>query len=331
MLKLSGRNVATVLVLRGQLSPSTSIVAGASWCKVRQLIPSSGEALKVAYPGQPVEITGWKTLPSAGDEVLEAASDDEAKKAVAARIDRHQNLTMMEDVEAINEKRRIEAERETARKLVEEAQKTNRVLPLLADTVNPSTSADAEPEVKELRLIIKADVSGSAEAVEGCLEGIGNKEAKVNIVSSSVGDVTEADLTVAKAAEATIIAFNVNLPRAIQSQANRLNIPVLSSGIIYRLIEEVTNRVVDLLPPIIDSRVVGEGNILQVFQITVKGRQTKAVAGLRITNGAFVRSARVRVLREKEILYSGMFLPSLYACCSLINNRLARHLQARQE
>lgn len=161
-------------------------------------MPSSGSPLKIAYPGQPVEITGWKALPSAGDEVLQTQTEDEAKKAVAARQERQDKLTLLEDVEVINEKRRIEAEQETARKAEEEEQKKNRSLPLLAAM---EQKPDTEPTLKELRLVIKADVSGSVEAVVGCLESIGNKEAHVKIVSSAVGDVSEADLNVAKAAD----------------------------------------------------------------------------------------------------------------------------------
>ena len=272
-------------------------------------MPSVGSALKIAYPGQPVEITGWKALPSAGDDVLQTENEDEAKKVVAARQERQEQLTLMGDVEIINEKRRIEAEQETARKEAEEAAKKNKTA-----ASSEVESAPKEAEVKELRLIIKADVSGSVEAVVGCLEGIGNKEAKVNIVASSVGDVSEADLNQAKASEAIIVAFNVNAPRSIQTQANGLGIQILNNGVIYRLIEEVTARVVALLPPIVDSRVVGEGSILQIFNITVKGRQTKAIAGCRVTNGTFTRAAKVRILREKTVIYSGPSSSRRVAC-----------------
>lgn len=112
---------------------------------------------------------------------------------------------------------------------------------------------------------------------------------------------------------AIIVAFNVNAPRSIQTQANGLGVHIMTSGIIYRLIEEVSERVLALLPPLIDSRVTGEGSILQVFNITIKGRQTKPIAGCRVSNGNFTRSARVRVLRDKAVIFTGELfcLPSV--------------------
>lgn len=194
----SNSNVATVLVLRGQLKVGAQVVAGLTRCKVRQMTPPTGKAIKVALPGQPVEITGWRDLPQAGDEVLEANSDDEAKRAMEARQRRHEQLEMFSDVEAINEKRRIEAEQEAVQRAAQEAQEKAGKNILLGERA-PKPAA-SEPEFKELPLIIRADVSGTAEAVAGVLEGIGNNEARVKIVSSEVGDVTESDLTLAKSA-----------------------------------------------------------------------------------------------------------------------------------
>lgn len=167
-------------------------------CKVRQMTPPAGKALQSALPGQPVEITGWRDLPQAGDEVLEASSEDEAKRAVDARQRRHEQLKMFSDVEAINEKRRIEAEQEAAQRAAEEASKKAGKAAFQQEPTTARTKS--ESELKELPLIIRADVSGTAEAVAGVLEGIGNSQAKVKIVSSEVGDVTESDLTVAKSA-----------------------------------------------------------------------------------------------------------------------------------
>lgn len=161
-----------------------------------------------AYPGQPVEVTGWKDLPSAGDVVLEAGTEDEAKKAVQNRLRREETDKMWRDVEVINEKRRMEAQVESVRKAEEQAAKERG---LRGNAVQAAGSAAVDEmegreggtgvatSTKELLLIIKADVSGTVEAVIGALEGIGNKEAKVKIVASAVGDVQESDVEMAKA------------------------------------------------------------------------------------------------------------------------------------
>lgn len=191
--------------MRGQLKVGANVVAGVSRCRVRQLTPPTGKAIQMAMPGQPVEITGWKELPSAGDEVLEASSEDEAKRALEARQRRKEQLQMFSDVEAINEKRRIEAEQEAVQRAAQDARQ-RAGQSAFYDEPAPKGSAQ-EPELKELPLIIRADVNGTAEAVAGVLEGIGNKQARVKIVSSEVGDVTESDLTMAKTAGGALLRF----------------------------------------------------------------------------------------------------------------------------
>jgi translation initiation factor IF-2 len=209
------RNVATVLVLRGCLRPTASLVAGTTWCRVRALLPPSGASTTAAYPGQPVEVTGWKDLPSAGDLVLEAGSEDEAKKAVSNRLRRIEQDRLWADVEVINEKRRIEASMESVRR-EEEAKakakglKGNAII-MAGDLAVSEMDPNASRGVKELVLIIKADVSGTVEAVVGALEGIGNSEARVKIIYSGVGDIQESDVEMARAVEGPFLSSPVHL------------------------------------------------------------------------------------------------------------------------
>jgi len=150
---------------------------------------SSGKTVKAAYPGMAVTVSGWKSLPKAGDEVLDGKESD-VKKALANRVRKAEIAASLADVDAINATRREERERRQTGVL---------------DPRNMPTSMPTELNgTKELRLIIKADVSGSAEAVEGALEGIGNKKAMVRIVSSNVGDVTESDVLMAKAIDGMV-------------------------------------------------------------------------------------------------------------------------------
>lgn len=203
------RNVATVLVTRGCLRPASSLIAGTTWCRVRSLVPPSGATIKAAYPGQPVEVTGWKDLPSAGDQVLEANTEDEAKKAVANRLSKIEREKMWEDVEIINEKRRSEAEVDSVRKEEERKAKANGLKGnaitqagnLAVETMAGGAGKRNAEGIKELVMIIKADVSGTVEAVVGALQGIGNSEAKVKIIFTGVGDVQESDVDMAKAVE----------------------------------------------------------------------------------------------------------------------------------
>ena len=199
-----------MLVLRGCLRPTASLVAGTTWCRVRQLTPFSGSSTLTAYPGQPVEVTGWKELPSAGDQVLEASSEDDAKKAIANRLKRIELDKMWKDVEVINEKRVLDSAIDVVRKEEEKKAKAkglkgNAITAAGNLAVDAMEGASTGTKVKELVLIIKADVSGTVEAVVGALEGIGNKEAKVKIIFSGVGDVQESDVEMAKAVEGALV------------------------------------------------------------------------------------------------------------------------------
>ena len=172
------------MVLRGDLKPGQHLICGNTSAKVRILKDSSGKAVKAAYPGMAVTVSGWKELPSAGDEVL-TGSDAEIKKAVANRVRKAEMDSTLADLEAINEQRRAER----ARREAEEAGQAG----------EPAQA----PGPKELRLVIKGDVSGSVEAVVNALEVIGNDIARTKIIATGVGDVTESDIMRAKAADGT--------------------------------------------------------------------------------------------------------------------------------
>lgn len=145
------------------------------------MLDSQGRTVKTAYPGMAVTVTGWKTLPNAGDEVLQG-TEANVKKAVANRIRKAELETTMGDVEAINEQRKAEREKKDGDRSVEEA-------------------ASQESGPKELRLVVKGDVSGSVEAVVEVLQAIGNKDACVKIIASGVGDISESDVLRAQAAK----------------------------------------------------------------------------------------------------------------------------------
>ncbi|KAG5645923.1 hypothetical protein DXG03_005070 [Asterophora parasitica] len=283
--------VATVLILRGCLKPGSHIICGQSHAKVRVMNDSNGVAVKVAYPGMAITVSGWKSLPNAGDEVLQG-TEAEVKKAITNRQRKAEIEATLVDVEVINSTRRLERERrELQQELGEEAKEV--------------LSQETEQVPKELRLVIKADVSGSAEAVQGALQGIGNKEAVTKVISSGVGDVSESDVMMAKAVGGSIVAFSVNTPRAIETLAAQNEVSIISSNIIYRLMEIVKERVISLLPVIIETRVTGEATILQLFDIQLKAKQTKKVAGCRVTNGIVEKAKFARLVRDGTTMHEG--------------------------
>ena len=179
----NSRIVATVLITRGTLRATDHIVAGTTWARVRQMKNSRGESIKTAGPGTPVMVAGWRELPSAGDEILQADDEDSAKKATTNRLLEIERKKLAAEMDVINEKRREDRE---AREL--------------AETDSPAEAGTRVDEPRELRLVIKADVSGTAEVVKGSLQVIGNKEAGVKIIHASVGEVNESDVFMANAA-----------------------------------------------------------------------------------------------------------------------------------
>lgn len=328
----------TVLVLRGCLKPGQSLICGLTSAKVRILTDSTGKAVKAAYPGMAVTVSGWKELPNAGDEVL-TGSDADIKKALTNRARKAEMEAALADVEAINEQRRTEREKREA----DDA----------ADGDGPA-HAPQPSGPKELRLVIKGDVSGSVEAVSNALEIIGNDVARTKIVATGVGDVTESDVLRAKAAEGRVqyvlsracacvlacvrvghiytrshthtctrthsyihslaelrpptgivIAFSVKVPRPVEAEAHAQNVPILSSSVIYKLMDDVTTRVIGLLPPIVEKRVTGEATVLQLFDIHLKGKKTTQVGGCRVTDGVVEKNKLARVVRNGEIVFEG--------------------------
>lgn len=287
--------VATVLVLRGELTTGSNLISGVAHARVRQLMNSNGEMIKSARPGMAVTVAGWKEFPSAGDEVLQGSETD-IRKAIVNRKRRLEQVVMERDAEAINERRRL------ARNKRETLTGTPEIIEATENFV---------PTIKQLLLVIKCDVSGTVEAVVGALEGIGNNLAHAKIVHSSVGDITESDVMMAKAIGGTIVAFSVSVPRAIRTLAAANDIPIISSDIIYRLMEDVKAQVIALLPPIIETRVVAEATVAQLFDIHLKRKEIMKVAGCKVTNGLLEKNKAVRVIRAGTIIHDHDTLQTL--------------------
>lgn len=340
-------NVATVLMKRGVLEKASCVIAGTAWCKVRQILHSSGKPLAKAFPGDPVLVSGWRELPTAGDLLLGGTEEQSCKKAAENRKQAQEQKRLIEDVEQINEARRVKAEQDEAeaRREFEERQRRRAARlaaddgkdPLAALAALDGTATDAAPTAatavaddltagaehpesaaatndagtkKMLNVIVKADYSGTVEAVVGAISSIGNSEAGVKIISASVGEPSESDVARAAALSATIIGFNITPSKSVLQAAARAQptpVPVITSDVIYRLMETVSSSVSALLPPLTEARVQGEATVSQIFDINVKGKTFKKIAGCKITNGTILKSNLVRVLRgpNREEVYRG--------------------------
>lgn len=170
---------------------------------MRSITDHTGKVLKSVYPGTAVTVSGWKELPKAGDEVIQGKNEEEVKRAITNRKRQEELNNVVEDVDAINHKRKLERERRIAQLA---ALKNGKVQPNTPKPLFSSEVPEDENRAKELKLVIKADVTGSAEAVAGALQGIGNHKAVSKVISSNVGDVTEGDVSLAKAIGGALIS-----------------------------------------------------------------------------------------------------------------------------
>ncbi len=259
--------VTTVLVQKGTLNVGDVVVAGPAYGKVRMLIDDKGAALKSAIPGMPVQILGLNLAPEAGD-TFSVVENEKAARDIAeyrARRIREQNVV---------------ASARTMDSLFGEAAGTN---------------------AKELPVIIKADVQGSAEAIVGSLAKFTTEEVTVRTLHSGVGGITESDITLAKATGAMIIAFNVRATAKAKEIASREKINIRYYSIIYNVVDDVKAALSGMLSPTLQENFLGYAEIREVFSITKYGK----VAGCMVTDGLIKRGCKVRLLRDNVVIHEG--------------------------
>jgi translation initiation factor IF-2 len=261
--------VATVLVQRGTLRNGDIFVVGEQWGKVRALVNDQGERIKEAGPSVPVEVLGLNGTPEAGDTLN--VVEDEAK---AREIADYRQRTA-------REKQAAQGARATLDQLLAQAQ--------------------SDADVKELPIIVKSDVQGSAEAIVQALDKVGNEEVKVRVLHSGVGAITESDVTLAEASGAPIIGFNVRANAPARSAANQKGVELRYYSIIYDLVDDVKAAASGLLSAEVRETFIGYAKILQVFKITGVGK----IAGCEVTEGVARRSAGVRLLRDDVVIHEG--------------------------
>ena len=259
--------VATVLIQNGTLKEGDAVVVGAHSGRIRALIDPSGKKVKSAGPSDPVEIQGLGGVPAAGD-VLVAVSDERKARQVA---------TMRQDRDKLKGKTATRITLEGLQKQIQSG------------------------EVKELRLVLKADVQGSVEALAEALERLSTEEVKLKVIHSSVGAINESDVMLASASNAIVIGFNVKPETKAASQAQANGVDIRSYNVIYDAINDLRAALAGMLAPEIRETTLGRAQVRQIFVISKLG----PVCGSYVTEGKIVRNAKVRVRRGDEVVGEG--------------------------
>lgn len=260
--------VATVLVQRGTLSVGDIFVVGEESGRVRALLDDQGESIKSALPASPVEVLGAGGSPSAGDmfNVVETEAKAREIAEYRARISR--------------EKRTASGNRTTLDQMMQQ----------LKDT-----------ELKELPIVVKADVQGSAEAISQAVDKLGTDEVCGRVVHTAVGGITESDITLAAASNASILGFNVRANSQARNLADEQGVEIRYYNVIYDLVDDMKAAMSGMLSPDLRETMLGNAEILEVFNVSKSGK----VAGCKVTDGLVRRGARVRLIRDSVVIHEG--------------------------
>ncbi|XXH01074.1 hypothetical protein Hte_007425 [Hypoxylon texense] len=287
---------ATVLVKRGTLRPGDYIAAGLTWAKIRHLRNEAGVEIEEAPPGTPVEILGWKDLPAAGDQVLQAPDEGRAKDAVEYREGLFEREKDAAAQEVISEARRALQEKRAREKAASEAS---------SGVTVPEALPEEENGTRMVNFVVKGDLHGSVEAVCAAILELGNHEVRPRILRSTTGAIHEFDVEHAATSKSVIVNFATTTPGYVKRMAEEQGVTILDHNVIYHLVDDVKKNLSAYLAPEVSSRVLGEAEVLQVFPINVKGRQYKNIAGCRVRNGVMARNNLFRVYRGGEKIYDG--------------------------
>ncbi|MFP3928726.1 MAG: translation initiation factor IF-2, partial [Desulfobacteraceae bacterium] len=261
-------SVATVLIKNGTLRQGDFFICGENYGRVRAMVNNRGRRIDTAGPSMPVEIYGISGVPMAGDDFIVLKDEKTAKQVAEYR----QNQSKVKGPE----KRGIVS------------------LDDLFDRIK-------EGDVKELNIILKADVQGSIEAISDSLVKLSTDEVKLKIIHSSTGAVTETDVMLASASGAIIIAFNVRATPRVTEVAEREQVDIRYYDVIYNLIRDIKAAMSGLLEPVYKENVIGRVDIKETFNVPKVG----TIAGCQVTDGHVVRNARARLLRDNVVIHDG--------------------------
>lgn len=259
--------VASVIVRQGSLKVGQCFICGPHWGKIKALQDEAGVSMKIVKPGMPTEVIGFSSMPNVGDEVVVMDNEKDVKRLSEERL------------EELRTKKLSAPRRSTLESLFANIEEGNK---------------------KTLKLVIKADVQGSVEAIKKCLTDIPNDKVNLDILHAEAGPVNESDVLLSSASDAIVIGFNVKLENKALAVAKREGVQVKLFSIIYELIDQVKAAMKGLLDPITRENVLGHAKVKQVFKVT-RGR----VAGCQVIDGKIDRKQRARVLRGGQSVYDG--------------------------
>lgn len=260
--------VATLLIQNGTLRSGNPIVVGATYGRVRQLVDDRGREIKSAGPATPVEITGLNDVPEAGDKFMVFETEREARHV---------------------------GEERAQKKIEEERNSTS------AMSLDDLFSQMKSGEVVDLNIIVKADVNGTAEAVKSSLEKIDVEGARVNVIRSTVGAISESDILLASASKAIIYGFNVRPDANVRRKADEEGVEIRLHQVIYKMVEEIETAMKGMLAPEMEEVVTGQAEIRHIYKVSKIGN----IAGCYVTDGSIKRDCGIRLIREGIIVYEG--------------------------
>jgi len=260
--------IATLLVQNGTLKQGDIVIAGTAVGRVRVMTNDKGRTVKTAGPSVPVEITGLADVPAPGEEFNAVTDERMARELV---------------------EQRRQAEKDALAKLTQKV------------TLDNLFAKMQEGEMKELSLIVKADVQGSAEAVKASLEKISNEEVRVRVIHAGVGAINESDILLASTAGAIIVGFNVRPDAAAQASGQRANVDMRFYRVIYDAIDEIEAAMKGMLAPQYEEVVIGHAEVRQTYKVSAIG----TIAGCMVKDGKVSRDAQVRILRDNIVIHEG--------------------------
>ena len=256
--------IANVIITAGTLRKGDYFVSGLKWGKVRAIINDQGKQIDIAEPSTPIEILGINGAAKSGDDFIVLKTEKEAKSLSDGRIQ-------------------------------ESKESKNPLSFVTQDSAFKDTSSE------ELNIIIKSDVHGSSEAIKNAINQIKHDEVKPKILLSDIGMVTETDVTLAKASNAVIIAFNVKPSKEAKKRAEQEKISISNFNIIYEVLDFIKNKMSGLLTPEVDEKIIGTAEILEIFKVSKVGK----VAGSKVTDGEITQDSSARVIRDGAIIFNG--------------------------
>ena len=263
--------IATMLVQRGKLDVGDTIVVGSSIGRIRAMKNDKGQRVKFATPSMPVEIMGLTEVPTAGDTFYEVKDEKMAKHLIERR------------------------KRQAREKSINQVS---------AVTLDNLFGQMEEGKLKQLNLIVKADVQGSVEALKQSLEKLSNEEVRVKVIHAAAGAVTESDVTLAKVSNAIIIAFNVRPVATAKNEAEKDEVQIKQYSVIYQAIDDVEAAMKGMLDPKFEEEVIGTAEIRQIFKISNVG----TIGGAMVLSGKIARNAGVRVIRDDVVIHDGKLI-----------------------